>query len=76
MSKVYSGHGIVMFKLLSIKSRFELELKGMKGRGQTMYSLVKQQYGFVGGRQAVYDRFCQYVQQEAAKLQPGDIKEA
>ena len=58
-----------MFQLLSIKGRFELEINGLKGRGQTMYSLVKERYGFKGTRQSVYNQFCEYVQQEVTKLQ-------
>lgn len=74
MSTTLTGHGIVMFQLLSIKGRYSLELKGLKGHGQTMYSLVKERYGFKGSRQAVFNQFCEYIEQEAKKVQTGDVE--
>jgi len=71
---MFHGHGITMYRLLAIKSRLYLEIKGMNGRGQTAYSAVKEQYGFKGSRQKVYDQFCQYIEQEALKLKAGDIQ--
>ena len=76
MSQVFTGHGVTMFALLAIKGRLRLEMEGLKGRGQTMYSLVKERFGFKGNRQAVYDQFCQYIEQEAKKLQPGEFAQA
>lgn len=70
---IFTNHGITMFSLLAMKGRYKLELSGLKGRGQTMYSLVKKRYGFKGNRQAVYDQFCHYIEQEAQKLQEGNI---
>jgi len=74
MSTVFTGHGITMFSLVSMKGRFKLELLGMKGSGPTMYSLVKKQFGFKGNREQVYDQFCKYIEQEAQKLKEGDIR--
>lgn len=74
MSTRLTEHGITMFSLLSIKGRFQLEMKGIRGRGQTMYSLVKEHYGFKGTRQKVYEQFCQYVEQESAKIKAEDIQ--
>lgn len=71
---IATGHGITMFRLLAIKARFKLEIKGMNGSGQTMYSLVKERYGFKGNRQKVYEQFCQYIEEEAKKLKAGDIQ--
>ena len=70
----FTGHGITMFSLVSMKGRFKLELLGMKGHGPTMYSLVKQRFGFKGNRQAVYDQFCKYIEQESQNLKEGDIQ--
>jgi hypothetical protein len=75
MSTLCTGHGITMFSLNSIKSRLALEMAGLKGRGQTMHSLVKKRYGFKGNRQAVYDQFCQFIEQEYKKLQVNDIQQ-
>lgn len=71
---LFTGHGITMFSLLAMKGRYKLELAGLKGRGQTMYSLVKQRYGFKGNRQSVYEQFCEMIEQEAKKLEKSDIQ--
>lgn len=73
MSTTCTGHGVTMFALLSMKGRFYMELAGMKGRGPTMYSVVKKQFGFKGTRQAVYDQFVEHIKKEAEKLKPGEI---
>jgi uncharacterized protein (DUF2141 family) len=75
MSQVFTGHGVTMFSLLSLKSRLSLEISGLKGRGQTAYAIVKNRYGFKGSRKAVYDQFCNFIEQEAQKLQAGDVQE-
>ena len=70
----FIGKAVEVFSLISIKSRFGLELKGLKGRGQTMFSLVKERYGLKGNRQSVYEQFCQYVEQQKQLLQSGEIQ--
>ena len=74
MSTVFTGHGITMFSLVSMKGRFKLELLGMKGHGPTMYSLVKKMYGFKGNREQVYNQFCEYIEQQKQLLKDGDIR--
>lgn len=48
---------IALFSMMSLNGRLKLELKGMKSRGRSAFSIVKQQYGLKGNRQAVYDAF-------------------
>jgi hypothetical protein len=67
---IITGDGLTIYSLLVIKSRYNLELKGLKGRGQTMYSLVKQRFGFKGSRQSVYNQFCSYIREQAEKTAP------
>jgi uncharacterized protein (DUF2141 family) len=73
MSTTFTGHGVTMFSLVSMKGRLKLEMAGLKGRGQTTYSIIKERFGFKGDRQKVYQQFCQYIEEEAKKLKPGDI---
>ena len=40
-------------KLLVLKGRLSLELKGMKSKGRTAYSLAKERYNLSGNRQKV-----------------------
>ena len=69
----FTGHGITMFALVNMKARFKMELLGLKGRGPTMYSLIKQNYGFKGNRESVYAQFCEYIEQQKQLLSKGDI---
>lgn len=45
------------FRLLSMRGRFKMELVGMKGRGRSMYSIVKALYGFKGNKQSVFNQY-------------------
>jgi hypothetical protein len=47
---------IAMFRLLSLKHALTLEIRGMKrSRGPSAHSILKNQYGYKGSRQAVLD---------------------
>ena len=48
---------IEAFRLLSIKGRLSLELKGMRFRINT-FPQVKREFGFKGNNQKVYDQYC------------------
>lgn len=47
-------------RLLALKGALRLELHGMKRRGRSAYSIVKQELGFKGSRQRVYDQLKEY----------------
>ena len=59
------------FRLLTLKSALKLEILGMNRRGQSAYSIVKQEFGFKGSKAkvlqklenviAIYDRRTQNV---------------
>ena len=74
MSTMVVGKGIKLFILQSMKARFDLELKGLKGRGRSMHSVVKEKWKFKGNRQKVYEQFCAVVQKAQEEVQPGDIQ--
>jgi hypothetical protein len=48
-----SATGVQFFQAASRQKALELELMGMKRRGQSAYSICKQVYGFRGSRQRV-----------------------
>jgi hypothetical protein len=47
---------IEAFRLLSIKGRLSLELKGLRFRINT-FAAVKREFGFKGNNQKVYDQY-------------------
>jgi hypothetical protein len=47
---------------LAQKWALKMELKGMKRKGSSMYSMIKAYYGLKGNKQKVYDQFCEIVE--------------
>ena len=70
---MFTGHGVKVHALCSMRMRFRLEIKGVKFKGRSMYAIVKDQYGLKGNRISVYDQFHDLVESEILKLQTGDI---
>ena len=48
---------IEMFRLLAMRGALKLELVGMQRRGQSVYSVIKQEFGFKGNKQKVLDQY-------------------
>lgn len=57
MTIIDTPEGIEAFRLLSIKGRLSLELKGLRFRINT-FPAVKREFGFKGNNQKVYDQYC------------------
>ena len=47
---------IAMFRLASLKGALKLEILGMNRGGQSVYSILKQEYGFKGSKQSILDQ--------------------
>ena len=45
--------GINKVRLLTLKSALKLEILGMNRRGRSVYSIVKQEFGFKGSKAKV-----------------------
>ena len=48
---------IAAFRLLSIRGRLKLELKGLRFRGRSTFSIVKAEFGFKGNNAKVLEQF-------------------
>ena len=48
---------IEAFRLLAIRGRLKLELRGLKFKGRSLNSSVKRKYGFNGNKQKVLAQF-------------------
>ena len=53
---------IDLLKLLHLRRGLRLELVGLKGRGRTSYSVLKQELGIKGDKQKVLDQVNQMIQ--------------
>jgi hypothetical protein len=47
---------IAHFRLLTLHKMLKLEILGMHRRGQSAYSIIKQETGFKGSKQKVFDQ--------------------
>ena len=54
---------IDLFRFLSLRSALKLECLGMKRRGQSAYSIVKQEYGFKGNKKSVLEQMEQIIKE-------------
>lgn len=55
-------------RLVALRGALSLELKGMKRRGRSAYSIIKHEFGLKGNRNAVYTQFCELVEKERSRL--------
>lgn len=63
-------HQIRFAQLCARKGALGLELKGLRrSRGQSMYAVCKQAYGFKGSKQKIYQQMCELVE----KVKSGDV---
>ena len=51
------------FRIRALRSALRLETMGMKRRGQSVYSIVKQEFGFKGSKRKVLDQLCKYIKE-------------
>lgn len=60
---VATGPQVRAIRHLTLKQALKLELLGMKCRGRSAYSIVKQEFGFKGNRQRVYEQLVAYCEE-------------
>jgi len=48
-----TGHQIETARLLTLRQMLKLEIKGLKHRGASAYSILKKDYGYKGTRDSV-----------------------
>ena len=54
---------IEMYRLLSLRSALKFECLGMKRRGQSVYSIVKAEYGLKGNKKSVLKQLEQIIEE-------------
>lgn len=65
-----TGSGIGYMRMYTLSSMLGLEIKGMKRRGRSAYSIIKEEYGLKGNKQKVLDQFCDLID----KVKAGEIQ--
>lgn len=56
MGTSLKGYQIDRFRLLVLRSALKLEIKGMKKRGKSAYSTIKQEFNLKGNKQKVLNQ--------------------
>ena len=56
-----TGNNINKFRLLALKSALKLEVLGMSKRGQSAYSIIKQEFGLKGSKAKVLEQFSRMI---------------
>lgn len=51
------------FRVRTLRSALKLEVLGMSRKGQSVYSIVKQEFGFKGNKQQVLDQLLAYIKE-------------
>jgi hypothetical protein len=49
------------FRVRTLRSALRLEVLGMTRRGRSVYSIVKEEFGFKGSKQKVLDQLLAYI---------------
>ena len=48
-------------RLLTLRSALKLELKGMKNSRRSAYAIIKEEFGFKGNKQKVYNQLDEHI---------------
>jgi hypothetical protein len=59
-----TGEQIAFFRKQTLLKALWMELQGMKRRGRSVYSIVKEEFDLKGSRQSVHDQLERIVQEE------------
>ena len=60
----YTKENINLFRLLSLRSALKLEIVGMKRRGRSAYSIIKEEFGLTGNKKSVLSDLEQLIEQK------------
>ena len=50
-------NNVNLYRLCALKSALKLEILGMKRRGQSVYSIIKNDFDLKGNKQRVFEQF-------------------
>lgn len=56
MSALTTPEAIETYRLCTLRTALKLEIKGLKFRSKSAYSILKTQYGYKGTRQSVLEQ--------------------
>ena len=60
MTTISTPEGIAFARVLALKGALNLETKGLKRRGRSAYSIVKEEFGYKGNKAKVLAQLVKY----------------
>ena len=51
------------YRIRTLRSALKLEILGLKRKGQSVYQMVKQEFGFTGNRRIVLEQLNTYIKE-------------
>jgi hypothetical protein len=63
---------IAIFRLLTLRAALRLELKGLRRRGESAFSIIKREFNLSGNKESVLEQFNQLVEQRQAEKSAKD----
>ena len=60
---VVTGKHIELYRLLALRGALRLEIAGMRRRGRSVASILKQEFGFKGNRQSMLSQLQQKIEE-------------
>jgi hypothetical protein len=54
IAMLHEQEQIAMYRLLTLRQMLKLEMKGLKRRGRSAYSIIKEELGLKGSRETVF----------------------
>jgi hypothetical protein len=67
MNVITGKENIEGFRLLTLRHALRLEVMGMKRRGRSVYSIVKEEFGFKGSKKKVLEQLEELVNKQTTK---------
>ena len=66
---VITGDKIRVARMMALRGALRLEMHGMRRRGRSVATIIKQEFGLKGNNKKVYEEFDLLVKAEQEKLQ-------
>ena len=63
---------VEFYRLLTLRSALKLEILGMSRRGQSVYALIKEEFGFKGNKKKVYSQLDELIKKKKEKNHGND----
>jgi hypothetical protein len=55
---IATGNDVHKVRIVALKHRMRLEMRGLKFRGRSTYAILKSEFGLRGNKESVYLQFC------------------